>query len=134
MMVLEGVRDWVLGRADPREGALFVFSWAVGVATAAGYRVSELAEILGKPEAMKLPAERNVVEVIDRVLAVVPEDESDFRERLTAIRVEALASDPNRQGGIWLAIGDVFFTRFGMAPPIGGWGRQASSIVLGELG
>lgn len=123
MKQLEEIRDWVLGREDPKEGALFIFSWAVGVASAAGFKLSELVEIIGKPLVEPRPiAERDPVAVIDQVLAVVPEGEAEFRERLTKIKDEAIAAPPKNQGALWLAIGDAFFNRFGMGPPSSGWG------------
>lgn len=133
MKQLEEIRGWVLGREDPKEGALFIFSWAVGVATAAGFKMSELVEIIGKPVVEPRIVERDPLEVIDQVLTVVPEGETEFRERLMKIKFEALAASPKNQGSLWLAIGDVFFNRFGMGPPSGGWGLQASRIVLDRL-
>jgi hypothetical protein len=77
-------------------------------------------------------AKRNLEEVIDRVLAVIPKHEVLLRKTLEKAKEDAYWKPPEGHGRYWEAGAQAFYTRFGEEPPADGWGKRALAIWLGQ--
>jgi hypothetical protein len=71
---------------------------------------------------------RNIAEVVDKLMLVIPEDEKELRYMLK--RIAADRWKPPEQ--LWYMGGQAFHDRFGDDPPTTGWGKQAVDIWMGR--
>jgi len=71
---------------------------------------------------------RNIGEVVNRLMAIIPEEEIALRHQL-----KAAASDRWKPPEMmWRMGGQAFYDRFGDDPPTDGWGKQAVDIWMGR--
>jgi len=71
---------------------------------------------------------RNIAEVVEKLMLVIPEDEKELRYMLE--RIAADRWKPPEQ--LWYMGADAFHGRFGDDPPTAGWGKQAVDIWMGR--
>jgi hypothetical protein len=71
---------------------------------------------------------RNIAVVVDRIMAVTPAEEVDFRRDLKTVTSDRW-KPPEL---LWYRGALVFHDRFGDEPPTEGWGKQALDIWMGK--
>lgn len=76
---------------------------------------------------------RYLPDVIEQMLAVVPESEEDLRRDLGNLRASALYAAPEIMGRWWRSSAETLIARFGKAPQLDAqWKRQMFDIWGGR--
>jgi hypothetical protein len=78
-----------------------------------------------------MSAPRNISEVIDRILAVVPESEAALRARLLSTKETAWFTAPEAMGRVWRLLSSVLTSELPADLPEP-WQAQAGRIIRGE--
>jgi hypothetical protein len=76
---------------------------------------------------------RDLCNVIDRMVALIPREETDLLAALASRRMSALFSPPECQAERWAEVGHVLAGKFGKPPSqLDGWRRDVAEIFTGK--
>ena len=74
---------------------------------------------------------RDIIEVLDNVIGVVPDYEHDFKDYLKGLKEDCLYTAPEAMQQRWFAFGG-YVSRFIPYPPTEDWQKQAVKYFTGK--
>ena len=76
---------------------------------------------------------RSLVEVVDKMLPLIPENEEKLINDLTVMQRSAMVAAPEMMSYWWQTGADTLAERFGRIPPKNGWGLKILNIWMDKV-